>query len=102
ATRVHEREENNHEDAHQLCGGKRDRVAAENVFWRNEIFFFADPRDENSEVTRESDADGSDSSGLNNQEERPAIEESPQRRESFAQVNVLAARLGHHGGQFTV
>ena len=43
-----------------------------------------------------------DCAGLNNEEERPAIEKTPQRRESFAQVNILPARLRHHGCQLAI
>ena len=33
---------------------------------------------------------------------RPAVEEAGQRAEGFAQVDVLAAGLGHGGGEFAV
>ncbi len=40
--------------------------------------------------------------GLDDQEQRPAVEKSPQRPQRLAQVDVLAAGLRHHGGQFAV
>ena len=40
--------------------------------------------------------------GLNHQEQRPAVEKSPQRRERFAQINILAARARHHRRQFAI
>ncbi len=39
---------------------------------------------------------------LDDQEERPAIEKTPQRSQRLAQVDVLAAGLGHHGRQLAV
>ena len=55
-----------------------------------------------AEKLSESDADGGDSAGLDHQEKRPAVEESPQRSQRFAQVNVLAAGPRHHGREFAV
>ena len=43
-----------------------------------------------------------DGAGLDDEKERPAEQESPQRAERLAQVNVLAAGFGHHGGEFAV
>ena len=53
-------------------------------------------------IAREPDGDRRDRAGLNDEKERPAVEETPERREGFAQINVLAAGLGHHGGQLAV
>ena len=47
-------------------------------------------------------ADGGDGSGLDDEKQRPAVKKSPQRPQRLAQVNVLAAGLGHHRGQFAV
>ena len=57
---------------------------------------------ENAEKLAEGHADGGDGSGLDHQKKRPAVEKSPERPQRFAQVNVLAAGAGHHGGQFAV
>jgi hypothetical protein len=46
--------------------------------------------------------DSCDGPGLDDEEERPAVEKSPQRPQRFAQVNILAAGLGHHGRQLAV
>ena len=61
-----------------------------------------DRRKENAEELAEGDADGGDGAGLDDEEERPAVEESPERAEGLAEIDVLAAGLGHHGGQFAV
>ncbi len=61
-----------------------------------------DRRKEDAEELAEGHADSGDGSGLNDQVHRPAVEESPERAERFAQVNILAAGVRHHGGQFSV
>ncbi len=61
-----------------------------------------DGREEDAEELAEGHADGGDGAGLDDQEERPAVEESPERAEGFAQVDVLAAGVRHHGGEFAV
>ena len=61
-----------------------------------------DRRKEDAEKLAECHADGGDGSGLDDQEERPAVEKSPERAQRFAQINVLAAGTRHHGGQFAV
>jgi len=43
-----------------------------------------------------------DSTGLDDGEERPSIEEAPDGTEGFTQVNILAASFGHHGGKFAI
>ena len=58
--------------------------------------------EKDAEKFAESDADGGDGAGLDDEEERPAVKKSPERPERLAQINVLAAGLGHHGGQFAV
>ena len=61
-----------------------------------------DGREEDAEKLAERHADGGDGSGLDDEEQRPAVEKSPQRAQRFAQVNVLPAGMRHHGSQFTV
>ena len=53
-------------------------------------------------IFAEGHAHRGDGSGLNDEEKRPAVEKSPEGPERFAQVDVLAAGLGHHGGQLAV
>ena len=48
----------------------------------------------------ESDRDGRDRSGLDDQKNRPAKKETEERPVSFAQKNILAAGLRHHRRQF--
>ncbi len=46
--------------------------------------------------------DSGDGSGLDDEEKRPAVEKSPERPKRLAQINVLAAGLGHHRGQLAI
>ncbi len=57
---------------------------------------------EDAEEFAEGHANGGDGSGLDDEKERPAVEKSPEGPERFAQVDVLAAGPGHHGGQLAV
>ena len=57
---------------------------------------------EDAEKLAEGHADGGDGPGLDDQKERPAVEKAPQRPQRLAQVDVLAAGLGHHGRQLAV
>ena len=61
-----------------------------------------DGRKEDAKELSERHADCGDGTGLNNKKESPAIEEAPERAESFAQENILASGAGHHGGKFAV
>jgi hypothetical protein len=60
------------------------------------------PRHERAEVAREADRHGGDGSGLDDEKQRPAVEESPEWRERFTQIDVLAAGAWHHRGEFAV
>src|SRR4029077_4494891 len=48
-------------------------------------------------VSRERDRDRSDRAGLDDQHERPPVEESPERTVELRQIDVLPARAGHGG-----
>ena len=61
-----------------------------------------DGRKEDAQELAEGHAYRGDGSGLDDQEQRPAVEKSPQRAQRFAQVNVLAAGARHHGRQLPV
>ncbi len=61
-----------------------------------------DGRKEDAEKLAEGDADRGNRAALNHQEERPAVEEAPQRPERLSQVDILAAGVGHHRRQFAV
>src|ERR1039458_5629592 len=62
----------------------------------------ADAGEEDAEELAERDTDGCDGAGLDDEEEGPAVEESPQRPQRLAQVNILPAGPGHHGGELAV
>src|SRR5207248_5172457 len=55
-----------------------------------------------AEVFGEADGDGGDCSGLYDEEECPAVEKAPERRERLAQIDVLPARLRHHRRKLSV
>src|SRR6185312_4670138 len=57
---------------------------------------------EEAEELAERDTYRRDGSGLNYKEKRPAIEESPERTQSFAQINILSPGAGHHRRQFAI
>ena len=61
-----------------------------------------EPRNQIRRVAGEADGDRRDRAGLDHHEQRPAVEESPQRRERFAQVDVLPAGPRHHRRQLAV
>ena len=57
---------------------------------------------EDAGVFGERDGNGGDGAGLDDEEQRPAVEEAPEAAEGFAQVDVLAAGVRHGGGEFAV
>ncbi len=108
---VDDRQENHQQDRHQVLGVDPDFHVAQNhradVNRRNfpemqQPVRRRNRRNEDAEELAEGHAHGGDGAGLNHQEQRPAVEKSPERPQGFAQVNVLPAGAGHHGGQFAV
>ena len=59
-------------------------------------------RKEDAEKLAEGDAHRGDGARLDDQKERPAVEKAPQRTQRFAQIDVLAAGVGHHRRQLAV
>ncbi len=59
-------------------------------------------RPEDAEKFAESHAHGGNRARLDDEEQSPAVEKSPERAERFAQVDVLPAGARHHGGEFAV
>ena len=57
---------------------------------------------EDAEKFAEGHANRGYGSGLDDKKQRPSVEKAPQRTQRFAQVDILAAGFGHHGGQLTV
>jgi hypothetical protein len=72
------------------------------VDWRDQVVVLGNAGHQQAEEPRERNGDCRNRAGLDDQEERPAVEKAPERRERLAQVNVLAARPRHHGGQLAV
>ncbi len=61
-----------------------------------------DGGEEDAEEFAEGDTDGGDGAGLDDEEEGPSVEKAPHGAEGFAEVDVLAAGRGHHGGEFAI
>src|SRR6267143_515250 len=57
---------------------------------------------QNAEIARETHRHRRDRPRLNHQEKSPAVKESPERRVSFAQINVLATRTRKQSGQLAI
>jgi hypothetical protein len=68
----------------------------------HEAVGLAHPGKEDSEVVRESDGDRGDETGLDYQEDGPAVEEGEKRRERFLEKDVLAAGARKRGGELPV
>ena len=60
------------------------------------------PRSQHAGKFGKGDGDRGDGGGLDHEEHRPAVEKAPSVAERFAQVDVLAAGMGHGGGEFAV
>ena len=95
AAQIDESQERDGGDGEQTLAGKTDAAKAEPDTR-------IDDGEENAGETAKGDGDCGDSAGLNHQQQSPAEAESPEATVSLAQEDVLAARLRHHGGEFTV
>jgi hypothetical protein len=62
----------------------------------------ADLRKEDAQELSKGHADRSDSPGLYDQKQRPAIQKSPDRPQRLAQINVLPSGFRHHRGELAV
>ena len=61
-----------------------------------------DGGDKDAEEFSKSDAHRGNRARLDDQEQSPAVEKSPERPQRFPQVNVLPARPRHHRRQFAI
>ncbi len=102
AARVDEGQQHDDENGGELLGREAHGVVGGEIDRRDDPGRRRDGRREDAEVAGERDGDGGDGAGLDDQEQRPAVEESPERAVGFAQIDVLAAGAGHHRGQFAV
>ena len=98
-------------DGNQVRGGKAEVHVAQDhgpKVHRRDVTAVPQPcacrdgRKEHTQKLAEGDRNGGNGAGLDDEKERPAVEEAPHRAEALAQVHVLAAGLGHHGGEFAV
>src|SRR5229473_2504008 len=86
AERVQECDQYNHQNADKLLNAQTDRIFRPEINWMDDPGLRGDSGKQNSEVARKTDRDGRDSSRLNHQKQRPAIQKAPERRIGFAQV----------------
>src|SRR4029077_7840145 len=87
--RVRECQKSNERQADELCRRKRQRVSAKSDR-RDNVIAFRHPRQKHAAVACESNCDRCNCAGLNHKKKRPAVKESPQRRERFTKIHVLA------------
>ena len=96
ATRVHPAQQDEDRDGHQLLRAHAEPADA------GQAVVSGDPGEEHARELRERHRYRRERAGLDHQEQRPAVEESAERAEGLAQVDVLAARLWHRGRQFAI
>src|SRR5262249_44742205 len=102
ALHVEEGDEDHHDDADELLDGETDGVFGAEVEWMDYPGCRGDRWKENAEVAGESNGHSSDCAGLDDEKERPAVEESPKWRIGFAEIDVLAAGVWEERGEFAV
>ena len=96
AARIGQREKYDQDNSNQLLRGKAQRVFGRKRDRGDDPRVGRNRGREHAEEAGECNRYRRNRSGLNDQEKRPAVEKTPQRRIGFAQVDVLSARLGHH------
>ncbi len=95
-------QEDDQQDADELLHRQADGVLPGEVDRRDDPGGRGDRREQHPQKPGEAHGHGGDGSRLDHQEQRPAVEEPPERRVGLAQVDVLAARLRHHRRQLAV
>jgi hypothetical protein len=95
-------EERDQQNADELGGRERQGVLSAQVERRHDEAIVGDPGHQRAEVAREPDRHRRDRAGLDDQKERPAVEKAPDRRERFAEIDVLAAGARHHRRELAV
>ena len=96
APEVEPGEESDDRDGQELRRGDVEASGLE------EDVLLGEPGQEHARVLGEGHRDSRDGAGLDDQEQRPAVEEARQRAVGLAQVDVLAARVGDHARQLAV
>ncbi len=111
AENVEHGKENHYKDGHQVLGVQADIHVAQHHGADGDgrhVRDVPDPvrrrdgRKEDAHEFAEGHAYRGDGSRLDDEKQGPAVEESPQWAQRFAQVNILATGARHHGRQFTV
>ncbi len=96
AARVHPREQRDDDDRDELSARQGEPAHGEHDVR------LADPQSDATEELGERDRHRGVEPGLDDQEERPPVEEGHEPAERFPQEDVLAARFGHHCAQLGV
>src|SRR5713226_835144 len=102
AQRIQEREKHNHQYPDELLHGQAYGVLRRKRKWRNDPSGGRNGGEQHAEVTREAHRNGGDRARLNYEEERPAVEKSPERGIRFTQVHVLSASMRKQRCQLAV
>src|SRR5260370_27311097 len=100
STRVRPSKKRDQQNRYQLFRGKTDSISAENTDRCDQIPFRRNCGDENAEELRERNRNCGNCSRLNDEEQRPAIQEANRRAVGFSQKNVNAACARHHSREF--
>src|SRR5206468_8931589 len=89
-------------DRDQLLRRNADSIALREDDWWDNPARRRDGIGEHSEKPSKRDRDRGNCSGLDHEEQRPAIKKSPERTIGFAQIYVLTAGARHHRSELAV
>ena len=100
--RVDQSEEHDQAYGEELLDRKAHGITARKIDGRQDPAGRRNCREENPQEAGESDGDRCDGSGLDHQEESPAVKEAPERRKGLSQENVLSPGRWHHGRKLAI
>src|SRR5258708_16389154 len=108
---INDRERDNYQDGDQVLRVQPNIHTAQSHGSNGELRHFPemdnpitrrDCRPENPEKFAERHAHGSDCPRLNHEKQGAAVEKTPEGAERLAQIDILPACPGHHGGEFAI
>src|SRR6266699_1012845 len=105
AADVDPREQRDRQDGEYALRRKADRDVADRlreVHGESEEHVGREAGPEDAREPRERDRNRRDRAGLNDHEQRPAVQVAEQRRDTLAQIHILSPRAGEHRGQLAV
>ena len=91
---IHVGEEEDEDQADEMRAREDDAEGGENYV------ILRDGRDDVAHVGGRGDGERRDGAAIGDAKEHPAVEEGDEVAVGFAQVNILAARVGKHGAEF--